>query len=168
MNIYYNFCSGWEWNPTVKTLDGTRQTNGFFKTGLNIQMDVPPAGESYTAYVTIDNTYTIAFTNFKEAEPISDYPTGTWVLDFWTKEVWYSGTVMSQWVQFPFLNTPTEFMLTGNWNPTVKTSNGTRSSSGTVHYWTNIQVDIPEESGQEHVVEFEVADRQWVFRVIRK
>jgi len=143
-----------------------RQPSGMFKTWFNIEMDVPPAGESYTAYIHIwDRTF--SFTNTKDPEPISDYPTGTWTLDFGTKTVSYSWTVMSKWVQFPFLNQPTQFTLVWGWNPTVKTSDWIRSNTWTVMNGTNIQVDIPE-LWESITVEFEVVGRQWVFTINRQ
>ena len=125
-------------------------------------MNVPPRGETYTGYVDIQ-WLRLIFSTKRDPAPPSDVGT----LDFWTKTVNYAGTVVSNRVTFPFLPDPTPFTLTGTWNPTVQTSNGTRSNTGTVSYGTNIQAEIPP-VWQTRVIEFTILWKTGKFTIKRQ
>ncbi len=156
------FTTSGEWNPTVQTVSSGRAWAGVLRGGANIRMDVPPAWESYTAYLHIP-WYTFEFTTSKDAPPPSDVGT----LDFWTKTVNYPGEVVSNWVSFPFLPEDTPFTVIWDGNPVAQTVDWQMSSSWTVRWWTNIRAEIPE-PGQTRVIEFTILDQTGTFTIIRQ
>ncbi len=156
------FTTSWEWNPTVNTTNSGRQSSWVLRSWANIQIDVPPVWESYTAYLHIWE-YTLEFTTSRDSAPAPD----VWTLDFWTKTVNYSWTATSNWVSFPFLSEDTIFILTGEWNPTAQTVDGQRSDSWFVRWWTNIKAEIPE-PGETRVIEFEILWQIGTFTIIRQ
>jgi len=123
-------------------------------------MDVPPRWESYTWYVDIA-WVRLEFTVTRDPLP----PLDVWILDFWIKTVNYGWSVYSNRVSFPFVPEETEFRLIWEWNPTVLTSNGTRSNTWSVRYGTNIEVEIPA-IWQTRVIEFSINWQTWKFTII--
>ena len=157
-----SFTTWWQWNPTVQTSNGNRASSGTFRWWLNILMDVPPRWESYTWYVDIA-WVRLEFTVTRDPLP----PLDVWILDFWIKTVNYGWSVYSNRVSFPFVPEETEFRLIWEWNPTVLTSNGTRSNTWSVRYGTNIEVEIPA-IWQTRVIEFSILWQTWRFTVTRE
>ena len=125
-------------------------------------MDVPPRWETYTWYVYI-SWVTLEFSVTKEDLP----PLEVWNLNFWTKIVNYWWEVYSNRVSFPFVPEETEFELIWEWNPTVQTSNWTRSKDWTVRYGTNIKATIPP-IWETRIIEFKINWESWFFTIIRE
>jgi hypothetical protein len=125
-------------------------------------MNVPPRWESYTWYVDI-RWVRLEFTLTRDPLPALN----VWTLDFWTQRVNYEWKAVSNRVSFPFVPEETEFRLSWEWNPTVLTSNGSRSNTWSVRYGTNIEAEIPS-IWQTRVIEFSINWQTWVFTIIRE
>ncbi len=161
-NTPIEFTTWWDGNPTVWLSAWGRWSSWLFEDGANIEMDVPPAWETYTSYLYTD-TLTLSFTVSRQELP----EINLWDFDFGTMNIWYYDgrtRVVSNWKNFS-LPEPRTITVTGDWNPTAQLTSG-RGSQWLVQYGTNIEVDMPER-GETTVVTVELVWNIGTFTVTR-
>lgn len=145
-------------NPTAQAVNGQQHQSHNVRWGTNIRMEVPPAGESYTAILNVGNGFwTAAFTVVRLHDPAAmpgegaggntpGLPTNPdFVIPTTTIHPHYTGHVYSQWMganDLPFA-LPANFEMSGEGNGTLQTANG-HATSGQIPSWgTQFRADPP-------------------------
>lgn len=145
-------------NPTAQAVNGQQRSSHNVRWGTNIRMDVPPAGESYTAILNVgEGFWTAAFTVQRLHDPNAmpgpgaggnspDIPADPdFVIPATHISAHYTGQVYSSWQgphDLPFA-VPANFEMGGDGNATLQTANG-HASSGQVPSWgTQFRADPP-------------------------
>jgi len=145
-------------NPTAQAVNGQQQSSGNIRWGTNIRMEVPLAGESYTAILNIGNGYWVgAFTVVRLHDPAAlpgsgaggntpGLPTNPdFVIPKTTIDPHYTGHVYSNWMGANDLSfaLPANFEMSGEGNGTLQTANG-HATSGQIPSWgTQFRADPP-------------------------
>lgn len=145
-------------NPTAQAVNGQQLSSHQMRWGTNIRMDVPPAGESYTAILNVgDGFWTAAFTVRRLHDPNAmpgpgaggnspDIPENPdFVIPQTTIGAHYTGHVYSAWQgphDLPFA-VPVNFEMGGDGKATLQTANG-HATSGQIPSWgTQFRADPP-------------------------
>ncbi|MCH8519086.1 type II secretion system GspH family protein [Candidatus Gracilibacteria bacterium] len=158
-NTPIEFTTGGQGNPTAE-LGGAslRGSSGTFTDGTNLEMDIPPLGETYTSYLYVDGV-TLSFTVSRENDPNSSDPGDSGEPDLPPSNHVVSETMPYYWgatYEFPYISfvgtfpgqgfnwgSPIEFETSGDGNPQIQ-FNGSWLSSGTFNDGTQMRVDIPD------------------------